>query len=585
MTLVGDQTTLEGRETVRPGVLRRAWSLPVRAHVGALALVLLALVPLVGTTASFSTDEGAAIIEAQSLARGHGWVVPHPFPAVDPDGRHFPLELSEHGRNGFVAFGKHPLYAVILAGVDRVGGVTAMVLLSLAGTVAAAALSAALARRIDPALARPALWVVGLASPLLFDGFLVMAHTMGAALATAAVLVAVVAVERHSRALATATAPLVAGAVLLRNEAVFLALGLAMVAGAIALRRPLERAAAAVVGLGALGGGLGAHVLETWWLARLIGNGTASIGSAPAAGDPGGYLRGRVHGFSRTVLTPTYGGNPLVAILLVTMVAGVVISAVTVRNHPDRGGPIVAGGLIAAAAAVVAVLMGPRAVVPGLLVAFPLVGAGLVLVRRVDVCSLAARIPAAVFAMFALCVVMGQYAVGGATEWGGRFFALGLPSLVPVLLLAMKDRGATLDARVGRAAVVALSVCSLAMATLSITSIRSQHRRLGQLVAKAEQAGRQVATADPGDRPVMVATYGSVPRWAWSTFDDQRWLTTTPADLTDLISRLRAAGVPRIGVVTPDLLRDRPLLGSSAILSDVVPGRAPGWHILVLQIA
>src|SRR5215207_3010069 len=68
------------------GLVRRAWELPIRAHVAALAVVLLALVPVVGTGASFSADEGAVIIQARSLARGHGWIVEHPVPAVDPEG-------------------------------------------------------------------------------------------------------------------------------------------------------------------------------------------------------------------------------------------------------------------------------------------------------------------------------------------------------------------------------------------------------------------------------------------------------------------------------------------------------------------
>ena len=165
-------------------------------------LVLLALVPVVGTASSFSADEGAVIVQARSLAGkltgGDGWIVEHPVPEVDPTGVNYPLENADRGENGFAPYAKHPLYPVLLAVADRAGGVTAMVLLSLAGTLAAAALAAGLARRIDPALARPTLWVVGLASPLLFDGYLVMAHALAAALAVGAVLLAVRAVEERS---------------------------------------------------------------------------------------------------------------------------------------------------------------------------------------------------------------------------------------------------------------------------------------------------------------------------------------------------------------------------------------------------
>jgi len=147
-------------------------------------------------------------------------------------------------------------------------------------------------------------------------------------------------------------------------------------------------------------------------------------------------------------------------------------------------------------------------------------GAGLFLIGRTTLRTTAGRTSLAVFTVFALCVVASQYAVGGSTEWGGRSFALGLPMLVPVLLLALKEQKVRVDHHVGRRAVAALAVCSLATATLSITSLRHQHRRLGQLVGMADDAG--LVAAPTGERPVMVATYPSVPRWAWRTFDRQR---------------------------------------------------------------
>ena len=157
--------------------------------------------PVVGTHASFSADEGAAITQARNLARGDGWIVDHPLPQVDPEGANYPLELSSRGPNGVAPFAKHPLYALVLAGAERVGGINAMVALSMLGTLAAAALGAALASRMGgPGLARPTLWALGLGSPLLFDGYLVVAHTIGAALAAAAVLVAVIAIERRRAA-------------------------------------------------------------------------------------------------------------------------------------------------------------------------------------------------------------------------------------------------------------------------------------------------------------------------------------------------------------------------------------------------
>ncbi|HEX2119923.1 MAG TPA: hypothetical protein VHF91_12110, partial [Acidimicrobiales bacterium] len=152
MTLLADRPA---PAPARRRGLRRLWDAPLGAHVFALGLVLLALVPVIGTGTSFSADEGAAIVQARSLARGDGWVVEHPLPEADPENVHYPLELSTRGPEGTAPFAKHPLYALLLAGADRLAGVTGMVLLSVLGTVAAAGLAGLLAGRIDTGLARP----------------------------------------------------------------------------------------------------------------------------------------------------------------------------------------------------------------------------------------------------------------------------------------------------------------------------------------------------------------------------------------------------------------------------------------------
>ncbi len=574
MTLLDDRRVAPERD---PGLLRRVWALPLRAHVAALAVVLLALAPVVGTSSSFSTDEGAAIVQAQSLSRGGGWLVEHPFPEVDPDGRHYPLEISERGPRGWVPYGKHPLYPLLLAGADRLGGVTAMVLLSLTGTIAAAGLAGALARRMDASLARPAVWAVGLASPLVFDGFLVMGHSLSAAFAAGAVLAAVVALEWRSARLAWTVLPLVAGAVLMRNEAIFLALGLGAVAGVTAVVRRDVRVPAALVALGSLVAGAAGHLVETWWLSRLLGMDGGSVRAAPAALDNGGYLAGRWHGFLRTVVTPTYGGARLPEVLLLAMVGALVVLAVTSRRHPERPGPPRLAAAVAAIAALLT-LATANVVVPGLLVAFPLAAVGLLVLRPATLRTSAARLAFAVFAVFALCVLATQYAIGGSAEWGGRFFALGLPLLVPVLLVALRDQD------FDRWVAAGLVVCSLAMAGVGITGLRGQHRWLGDLVEAGDEAGRVVA-AGGSERPVIVATYASVPRWAWRTFDRQRWLISHPDDLQALLDRLGDAGVARIGLVSPYQSRDRALLGTRPIVWSASPPRASGWHVFVVALA
>ena len=282
---------------------RRAWGRPLLLHVAALAVVLLALVPVVGPGASFSADEGAAIIQARSLSEGGGWVVEHPLPAADPEGVYYPLELSERGPDGTAPFAKHPLYALLLAGADRVAGVTGMVVLSVLGTVLAAGLAALLAGRLDPSLARPAVWAVGLGTPLLFDGYLVIAHTLGAACAAGAVLAAAVAFERRRPVLALAVAPWVAAAVLFRTEAVFVGLGLAVAAGVAGLRRQ-DRLVALVGGGASLVAAAGASLAEAAWIRSILGGPTEGTGTIVVR-QATGFLEGRIDAFVLTWLRPS----------------------------------------------------------------------------------------------------------------------------------------------------------------------------------------------------------------------------------------------------------------------------------------
>lgn len=562
--------------------LARVWASPLGAHLAALALVLLALLSVVGTAASFSADEGAAIIQARSLSEGGGWLVEHPLPEVDPAGVNYPLELSERGGRGWAPYAKHPLYPLLLAGADRMGGMAAMVLLSLTGTVAAAGLAAALARRLDPALGRVAVWAVGLASPLLFDGYLLIAHTLGAALAAAAVLATVVAFERRSAARALLVVPPMAACVLLRSEGLFMAAALAAVSGALALRRSERRWPAAVAAAGASLAGAAAFLVEREWTASLVGSaaGEARAIATPAAGT--GLLAGRLKGFALTWLTPSYSGRPLLGLLLLTMLAALVLAAVTVRRRPAAAGRIAGYSSLAAGAAVGALAVGPGNVVPGLLLAFPLASAGLLLVGRRTLRTDGARLAAGVSVLFVLAVAATQYAKGGGGEWGGRYFALAIPIAVPVLLLALRDRGAALAPAVAHRTAAALVVCSVALTTMGVTALHASHRANARLVAAVDRAGQTVAA----DRPVMVTTEGAMPRFAWPTFEGQRWLLAGPEGLDDLLDRLGGAGITRVGFVTRNVERDRALLTAAGarVMATDDSGGGRRWHVMVLDL-
>jgi hypothetical protein len=372
--------------------------------------------------------------------------------------------------------------------------------------------------------------------------------------------------------------------VLLRSEGLFIAAALAAVAGVVALRRAELRLPAATAALGAALAGAGAFLLDREWTARLVG--AAEAGPATAAGAPAGstgLLAGRVKGFLLTWLTPSYSGRALLGLLLLTMLAALVLGAVALRRHAGDSRRVAVCATVAACAAVAALVAGAGNVVPGLLLAFPAGTAGLLLVGRRTLRTDAARVAAGVSVLYVLAVAATQYAKGGGGEWGGRYFALAIPIAVPLLLLALRDRASALAPRDARRAAVALVVCSLALTTMGVTALRSSHRANARLVAAVDRAGRTVAA----DRPVMVTTEGAMPRFAWPTFDRQRWLLAGPEGLDDLFDRLQRAGVTRIGFVTRNAERDHAALDAAGVrvLSADDSQSARRWQVLVVDLA
>ncbi|MBA2283489.1 MAG: hypothetical protein H0W25_19950, partial [Acidimicrobiia bacterium] len=117
------------------GVGRRFANLPLPVHVGLLAIVLLALVPLLDH-GLFSADEGAALAQVDQLERTGEWTAANPAPDVDPDAEALPLELSFRTADGrWAPFSKHAAYVqVIRLAAD--GSSRGPLLVSVLGTVA-----------------------------------------------------------------------------------------------------------------------------------------------------------------------------------------------------------------------------------------------------------------------------------------------------------------------------------------------------------------------------------------------------------------------------------------------------------------
>jgi hypothetical protein len=262
---------------------------PIAAHVGALALLLVAIAAVLGTSSSWTSDEGATIHQVRAIESG-SWLLPHPLAEADPTGVNYPISAADWGEKGIAPLARHPLYPALLVPFDRLGGEAGLIAVSLGGAVLASLLAAHLAALIHERYRRPTLWLVGTVSPVYFYSFIVVAHTLAAAVALGATSAVLGAAMRPSRrvVLLALAATLVALCAALRTEGIFLAP--ALVAALFACRRDFalsRRLCAAAAGLLVGAGGL-ALVADRAWLHHVIGAARADPTAAPATGGGAG---------------------------------------------------------------------------------------------------------------------------------------------------------------------------------------------------------------------------------------------------------------------------------------------------------
>ena len=558
---------------------RRIWGAPLWAHVLVLAVGLAALVPVMAplARATFSPDEAVALTQARSLGSGGGWIVEHPFAEVDPDHRFYPVAGSTPGDGGMAPFAKHPVYPLALVALDAMGGMTAMVLLSVLGTVACAGLAALLTRELAGGLERPVLWAVGLASPLVFDAYLLIAHAVGAALVTAALLAVVRGIRRERSALALAGAAfLVALAVLVRNEALIfaLALGTAVVVTGLASRRPgLAGGGVAVAAVG-----VAAAVADRRLAAAVVGGSRAETVAVPAT--DGSFLGDRFEGFVNTWLRPTL--EPLTATdLLLVVVAVMAVAAVAVlRGRFGRPSMLLALSVAATGASAVALVADADRVVPGLLIAYPLAVFGIGLVDRRSFEASGRLVVTLTTALFIAGVLATQYRVGGSAEWGGRYFALAVPALTVMAVDGLARRAPALSPVVRRGALAGLVACSAFLAVGALVSMNSWHGFYDGMITAIDETGAATSAGD-GRGPVVVTSYGNLARRGWPTLSEQRWLYDPGGRRgAELAARLRRGSIDELVFVGKD--GDvQPYLGRYAVDAER-SFTARSWEVSVL---
>lgn len=536
-------------------------------HVVALGAILVAFVPLFSSGDIASPDEGLYSAQAAALVDGSWWAE-RPAPGLDPDGSMDPLRPGAVDEDEHLPYSRHPLYPLLLAPLYALGGSAAMLLLSVAGTLAAATATSLLAGRLQADLVLPALWVTGLGSPLVFDASLVMAHAPAVGAAAWMLVATTRAVDDGRTVWLGALVPLGVLTAMLRSEGVIVVAATGVATAGVALLRPRRDLRAIAIGVSIVGLAGATHLLDEHLAAR-IARGSMSGSSFDRRSSVWNAL------WNDLAVPWTRDATDMTVTVVLAAVFGIIGLALLRARLPSSVLPA-SMLLIAAAAALARHLEAAPGNISGLVPAFPLLVGGLLCLRREQLAVPLAGRSVLLAAATTIGIAATSYGAGGVTQWGGRFFHVLLPAVIPLALGGL-HRAVHHLARPTRLVVVAASV--VLVGSHSVLALRANHhvrantdRILGELATVAPDAS--TATDRTVTLWLRLSDSGDT-RMAWREVVAGRPLLSVPRPevLQPALERARD-DVERIEVfshLSPEL--------ATAILEP--PARRTGWEVVV----
>lgn len=493
-------------------------------HCAFLLCILLTLIPIVDNSSFTSPDEGLYAAQADALSQG-SWSRERPATDVDSDGRWTALLDGVIAGPRAIPYSRRPLYPIILTTLWRLGGVGGGLLVSVVGSFVAAVVTALVAGILDHRARLWTLWLVGVGSPLFYDAFLVVGHSLAAAL-SATLTLAVIGVvgphdddaEQHPMHFwmwATlgwiAAIPLT----LLRTEGVIVVLGFAAatVLGACSIRRVLRPPSIrCLIFAGVLGViGVVTYLANDTW-ARAVTDSTSKVGLSSIDRDPD-----PIAVVWTSLLRPWHPDNRFASASMVLIAMASVTAPLLFRWLP-RLRTLGAGLLaLAAGAAFLRFLQEPPGLVSGLVPAMPWLLVGLLSLDGASSFTRPSRTLLITAAAVVFAIVLTSYGVGGANEWGGRFFHVIIPIVAPVAVLGLLRLSRTLptpERRVVLVSVLFMSVCLGGAAIRANAHVRNLTLQMRLFMT------RTAASAD-SDLAVVSQINGSgAQRMLWQVRDD-----------------------------------------------------------------
>lgn len=564
--------------------LARVWSLPLAAHVAALAVLVVSLAPFLRIDGvAWVDDEGYYGLQVQTLADG-SWEYDYRAEAFDPDAQLVGLFRADRGLEPSELFPyiKHPGYIVAMrTAVDVFGEYWGFHVLSMVGLLGAAAAAWLLARNIDPRASRPAFWLV-VVSALLVNAYIVWAHTVGAALAGMALVSAVSIVNRGVNpwnALGLGTT-LAAGA-LARTENVLFAVVLTVGIFAILGWRRRVKDAVLAMSIGGVAT-LAAVLLEVRWIERITGASPGLPGSRAGSEQTlVDLLHNRLVAFGRLVFDAGDVRSSLETNVYLAL--GIVaLAGLALRMSRSRESLIVGTGVLACASVAFFFVYGSRFnwdpfnSVTGFVTAWPVILLAFTATPWYSTMVIE-RWVVGVSAAFALGVFATQYDEGGSEAWGGRFLT---PIVVPLAVIAAVGLGRRLANRPRLQRWAAAS----AIATVALYPVSAGLGAVHRARLTFEPVIEEVVAAPAPVTLISAETLGpQVPTFGWRHDHDVVWMASGGADIRSALALLASNGVRDVAVL---VTADQDLSTSGFSSQEDVTGpsiRTRGWKLVHLR--
>lgn len=525
-------------------------------------------------------DDGVYSAQAKLLGRG-SWSGVRPAAFIDSEGFNSAIHPEAVFGNRQIPYLKHPLFPSALSPLYRVAGFAGMMFFSVMGVWLASITAGLLTRRMDPRLGIGALLLTGLASPLVFDAFLISAHGMAAGLCGLVLLgVAQIIDDRRWQPLFYAL-PSTFLLVSLRTEGV-----IAMVAtvGVVALMavhprdRPKIDTHAAVAGLAICAVTVASYVIDSVW-SRSIKASTGTdmqplIRRAAESRDP-------LNAAWVSIVRPWAGDGAAAQPAIVIAVAAILLGSLSLKIAPQRWLLPVSLAVLAAGSLLYQ-NVGDVILITGLIATMPILAGGIILLRRTDFSKPVIVRHLLVSAISIVSITLTTYSVGGASEWGGRFYHILLPLLVPAALIGLRYGYEVLPHRPARVALASVVVASLSMSGLAIQHQVATRQITKEVTSEAVTFARShsVDAVNVSNPLVIVGllTPDGTSRMFWNAPNDIDVVSAVGAtDIFRLIALAKQNGFGNVSLVTSipfptlELLGKRRLDEISWELRDVRP--------------